>query len=59
MAPMCATEEASYVIKEIHQGICGTHEGMTTLSNKIFRQGYYWPTLKVDVEGFVKKYDTC
>lgn len=52
-------EEASTIIEEIHQGICGTHEGATTLANKIFRQGYCWPALKANVEKFVKKCDIC
>lgn len=49
--------KASFIIEDIHQGICGTHERATMLANKIFRQGYYWPTLKADVEKFVKKCD--
>ncbi|XP_021598875.1 uncharacterized protein LOC110604893 [Manihot esculenta] len=39
-------EEATRVLEEIHQGICGAHEGAGILANKIFRQGYYWPTVK-------------
>ncbi|XP_021602320.1 uncharacterized protein LOC110607500 [Manihot esculenta] len=39
-------EEATRVMEEIHQGICRAHERAGTLANKIFRQGYYWPTVK-------------
>ncbi|XP_021629005.1 uncharacterized protein LOC110627076 [Manihot esculenta] len=39
-------EEASRVMEEIHQGMFGAHEGVEILANKIFRQGYYWPTVK-------------
>lgn len=52
-------EEASKIIKEIHQGVYGVYEGATTLVNKIFRQGHYWPTMKKEAEDFVKKYNVC
>lgn len=35
------------------------HEEATTFANKIFRQGYYWPTQKVDIEKYVKKCNIC
>ncbi|RDX97493.1 Tf2-9, partial [Mucuna pruriens] len=44
------SEEALYVIQEVHEGICGTH---------IARVGYYWPTLKADCMDYVKKRDKC
>ncbi|XP_021602516.1 uncharacterized protein LOC110607641 [Manihot esculenta] len=50
-------EEATRVMEEIHQGICGAHKGEGTLTNKIFRQGYYWPTVKKETEEFVRKCD--
>ncbi|XP_021609069.1 uncharacterized protein LOC110612599 [Manihot esculenta] len=50
-------EEAIRVMEEIHQGVCGAHEGAGTLANKIFRQGYYWPTVKKEAEEFVRRYD--
>ncbi|XP_043816085.1 uncharacterized protein LOC122724620 [Manihot esculenta] len=48
-------EEATRVMEEIHQGICRAHEGAGTLANKIFRQEYYWPTIKKEMEEFVRK----
>lgn len=50
-------EEVVVIIKEIHQGVCGAHEGATTLANKIFRQDYYWPTVKKEVEDFLRRCD--
>ncbi|XP_021592040.1 uncharacterized protein LOC110599777 [Manihot esculenta] len=47
-------EEATRVMEEIHQGICGAHEGAGTLANKIFKQGYYWPLVKKETEEFKK-----
>ncbi|XP_021603076.1 uncharacterized protein LOC110608172 [Manihot esculenta] len=52
-------DEAVKVLKEIHRGMCGAHEGAGTLANKIFRQGYYWPTVKKEAEEFVRRCDIC
>ena len=38
-------EEADYVIREIHEGICGNHSGSRSLVHKLLRVGYYWPTM--------------
>ncbi|KAM2294720.1 hypothetical protein ACFX1S_034602 [Malus domestica] len=40
--------EAEIVLQEIHEGVCGDHAGSPSLSHKVFRQGYYWPTLHQD-----------
>ena len=37
--------EASYAMREVHEGVCGNHLGGRSLSYKILRQGYYWPTM--------------
>ncbi|RDX73388.1 Gypsy retrotransposon integrase-like protein 1, partial [Mucuna pruriens] len=56
----CVDEsEAEYMIKEVHEGICGTHIGGRALANKIVRAGYYWPTMRSDCMSFVKKCDKC
>ena len=34
-------EEADYVMKEIHEGICGNHSGSRSLVHKLVRAGYY------------------
>ena len=38
-------EEANYIFREVHKGICGNHIGTRTLAGKTLRQGYYWPKL--------------
>nr|KYP44698.1 Retrovirus-related Pol polyprotein from transposon 297 family [Cajanus cajan] len=48
-------EQANYVLREVHEGICGSHTGRRTLAPKVLRAGYYWPTLKTDCMEFVKK----
>ncbi|CAI9786550.1 unnamed protein product [Fraxinus pennsylvanica] len=34
-------DEANYVLREIHEGICSNHIGGLTLAHKVLRQGYY------------------
>nr|KYP73371.1 Retrovirus-related Pol polyprotein from transposon 297 family [Cajanus cajan] len=53
------SEEANYVLREVHEGICGSHSGGRTLAAKVLRAGYYWPTLKSDCMEFVKKCIQC
>ena len=38
-------EKADYVMREIHEGICGNHSGAQSLVHKIVQAGYYWPTM--------------
>ncbi|XP_052171692.1 uncharacterized protein LOC127787675 [Diospyros lotus] len=51
--------EADYILREIHEGICGSHIGARTLSQKALRQGYYWPTMVKDSEQLVRTCDRC
>ena len=36
-----AGEDAEYVLREVHEGICGNHFGARALAGKVLRQGYY------------------
>ncbi|RDX87102.1 hypothetical protein CR513_31467, partial [Mucuna pruriens] len=47
--------EAERVLKEIHEGGCGSHIGGRALTSKIARAGFYWSTFKKDSLAFVKK----
>jgi len=51
--------EAEYILKELHHGACGLHSGARTMSTRVLRVGYYWPTLKADCVDFVKKCQNC
>ncbi|GAV72761.1 rve domain-containing protein/RVT_3 domain-containing protein [Cephalotus follicularis] len=51
--------EADYALREVHEGICGNHIGGITLSHKLLRQGYYWPTMHQDAIDLVRKCDKC
>ncbi|XP_027103143.2 uncharacterized protein [Coffea arabica] len=42
----CVTpEKGSYVLRELHEGICGNHVGPRVLAKKGMLAGYYWPTI--------------
>ena len=49
--------EADYVMKEVHKGICGNHSGARSLVHKLIRAGYYWPTMLKDAQAYVKACD--
>ncbi|GKV53120.1 hypothetical protein SLEP1_g59664, partial [Rubroshorea leprosula] len=51
--------EAEYAVREVHEGVCGTHIGGKTLARKLLRHGYYWPTMVEDALNYVKKCPTC
>ncbi|KAI5351697.1 hypothetical protein L3X38_004588 [Prunus dulcis] len=56
----CLTpEEGHYVLREIHEGICGNHLGARSLAHKAIRQGYFWPSLHTDAQAFTQKCDKC
>ncbi|XP_023882112.2 uncharacterized protein LOC111994457 [Quercus suber] len=52
-------EEVDYVMREVHEGICGNHSGSRLLVHKLVRAGYFWPTMKKDAEAYVKTCDKC
>ncbi|XP_073133726.1 uncharacterized protein [Henckelia pumila] len=56
----CLTpNKTNYVLREIHEGICGNHLGGRALAGKALRQGYLWPTMKRDAEKLVKHCRSC
>ena len=52
-------EEADYVMREVHEGICRNHLGSRSLVQKLVRAGYYWPTMQADAEAYVRACDKC
>ena len=36
-----AGKDADYVLREVHEGVCGNHIGAGALAGKVLRQGYY------------------
>ena len=56
----CITgEDTEYVLREVHEGICGNHIRARTLAGKVLRQGYYWPTILKDATDLVKRCRIC
>ena len=51
--------EIQYVISELHEGVCDNHLGGKTLAHRAHSQGYYWPTMRQDVEIYARKCDKC
>ena len=47
-------EEGNYVLREIHEGICGAHEAYHSLVRKALLQGYYWPNMSKDASELVQ-----
>ena len=54
-----AREDANYVLREVHEGVCGNHIGARALAGKVLRQGYYWPTMLRDATELVRKCKVC
>ena len=52
-------EEAEYVMREVHEGICRNHSRARSLVHKLIRAGYYWPTMQKDAQAYVKTCDKC
>ncbi|XP_071917242.1 uncharacterized protein [Coffea arabica] len=56
----CVTlEEGDYVLREVHEGLCGAHVGSRMLAKKYLLLGYYWPSLFRDAAALVQKCRTC
>ncbi|XP_022895281.1 uncharacterized protein LOC111409466 [Olea europaea var. sylvestris] len=51
--------ESSQALAEVHEGVCGNHQGARALAFKLIRYGYYWPTMKKDASEYVKRCDRC
>ena len=54
-----AKEDANYVLREVHEGVCGYHIGARALAGKVLRRGYYWPTILRDATELVRKCKVC
>ena len=52
-------EDANYVLREVHKGVCGNHIGARTLARKTLRQGYYWRTMLKDTMELIRKCKIC
>ena len=54
-----APDEANYVLREVHEGVCGNHLEARSLVHEVVRAGYYWPNMQPDAKAYVKVCDQC
>ena len=40
-----APNEVTYVLREIHEGVCGNHSEPQSLVGNTIRASYFWPTM--------------
>ncbi|XP_076905931.1 uncharacterized protein LOC143561845 [Bidens hawaiensis] len=52
-------EDANYLIREIHEGICGLHSSPRMTVAKIMNAGYCWPGMHLDDVQEIRKCDSC
>jgi hypothetical protein len=48
-----STDEGKELLVETHSGICRCHRGSLALIAKVFRQGFYWPSIIDDASKVV------
>ncbi|KAJ0867047.1 putative integrase, catalytic core, ribonuclease H domain, ribonuclease H-like superfamily [Helianthus annuus] len=52
-------QDATYLIRGIHEGICGIHAGPRMVVAKIMNAGYYWPGMHLDAVKELRKCIDC
>jgi hypothetical protein len=52
-------EEVDKLVTELHAGHCGGHFAAHTMTHKILRAGYYWPTIFSDTHRYVRACHPC
>lgn len=58
-AKCLSRDDGLLVLKEAHEGDCAENVGARSLARKVMRAGFYWPTMKKDVEKIVKECEAC
>lgn len=51
--------EANDIMREVHDGICGTHANGHMMSKQIIRAGYYWLTMESDCIKYARGCHKC
>ncbi|XP_073152300.1 uncharacterized protein [Henckelia pumila] len=52
-------DEPNYVLREIHEGSCGSHLGSLALARKALLEGFFWPTMPKDSADLVNSCYNC
>ncbi|XP_047181154.1 uncharacterized protein LOC124847654 [Vigna umbellata] len=55
MMKCLSVEEAEYVMRELHEGICGRHTGGLALRARMLRARFFWTTIEKDFFDFTQK----
>ena len=57
---LCVHPETSeLLLKELHEGICGSHIEGRSLSHRAIIQGYWWPGMQKEAQEYFRKCDQC
>ena len=57
---MCLNEEElKHMLRELHEGICGSHTIKTSLALKALRNDYFWSIMKANALDLVKTCEKC
>ncbi|GKA45610.1 reverse transcriptase domain-containing protein [Tanacetum coccineum] len=51
--------QANYIIREVHMGSCGMHNGPRQVVAKAINLGYYWPSMHRDARELIRACDDC
>ncbi|KAG7552243.1 Retrotransposon gag domain [Arabidopsis thaliana x Arabidopsis arenosa] len=51
--------EVEILVREVHEGLCGSHASGRAMAFKIKRMGYYWPTMIADCVKFAQRCKRC
>ena len=56
----CVTEtEGLQILREVHNGTCGSHSGPRALAAKVIRQGFYWPAIICATNQVTRSCEAC
>ena len=50
-------ETIESLLEELHEGICRSHTGGRSLAHRAITQGYWWPNMQREAQGYVEKCD--
>jgi len=48
-------EQCTHIMAELHEGICGSYISGQSLSSKVIRARYYWPTMREDCTRYAQR----
>ena len=52
-------DQTESLLKEMHEGICGSHTEGRSLAHRAIIQGYWWQNMQREALEYVKKCDQC